>query len=89
MVKKRQRGRKRYKLTYPQHQLKPKDLLDFVELPRFTADWDDLELDDDDFAALQIGIIANPRGGVLVEGTGGLRKLRFAPLRWKTGREGP
>jgi len=30
----------------------------------------------------------NPQGHPVVQGTGGLRKLRFAPLRWKTGKSG-
>lgn len=88
MAQKDRRGRKKGKLTYPQHRLKPEDLLDFVETRQFTADWNDLDLDDDEFTSLQIGIISNPRGGALIEGTGGLRKLRFAPRKWHTGKRG-
>lgn len=88
MAQKDRRKRKQGKLAYPQHRLKPEDLLDFVETRRFTADWDDVALDDDAFTALQIGIMSNPRGGAPIEGTGGLRKLRFAPRKWHTGKRG-
>jgi hypothetical protein len=80
--------KKRCKLTYPQHRLRPVDLLDFWELRRFTADLNDCGLHDDDFTALQVVIMSCPDGGKLIKGTGGLRKLRFAPLRWGTGKSG-
>jgi hypothetical protein len=87
-VAKDRRGVKRVKLAYPQHRLKPEDLLDFIETRRFTADWEDLGLNDDDFTALQIGIISSPKEGAVMKGTGGLRKLRFAPAQWNTGKSG-
>jgi len=76
-------------LVFPSHLLTPEDLLHFVELPGFSGDWDDLGLnDEDDLTALQLAIMANPKGPPVVKGTGGLRKLRFAPVRWNCGKSG-
>jgi hypothetical protein len=36
-------------------------------------------LSDDEYAALQAAIIANPEAGVVVRGSGGVRKLRWGP----------
>jgi hypothetical protein len=49
----------------------------FVELPSFTrfrADY----LDDDSFRALQKTLMGNPKVVDVIEGVGGLRKLRYA-----------
>jgi len=76
-------------LVYPKHQFKPEDLLTFVELGDFTKNWEKLRLnDEEDLAALQIMIMLNPRKAPVVEGTGGLRKMRFAPDSWNTGKSG-
>ncbi len=64
------------------------DLLDFVELDIFTADWRRLRLDDDDLLELQVSIMLSPKGSPVISGTGGLRKLRFAPSRWHRGKRG-
>lgn len=64
------------------------DLLDFVELDIFTSDWRRLRLDDDDLLELQVSIMLSPKGAPVVSGTGGLRKLRFAPSRWHRGKRG-
>lgn len=32
--------------------------------------------------------MANPLGAPVVRGTGGLRKIRFSPLRWTKGKRG-
>jgi hypothetical protein len=61
---------------------------DSIELDGFSDDWSALRLDDDALVALQLTILANPRGGPPVRGTGGLRKLRFAPPTWRTGKRG-
>lgn len=66
----------------------PDDLLNFIELGSFVASWEELGLEEDDLAALQIGLMSNPRQGPLVKETGGLRKLRFSPSRWKKGKSG-
>ena len=72
----------------PKHSFEPEDLLRFVELQAFTDGWKDLKLNDDDLQALQILIMLNPKGHPVVAGTGGLRKMRFAPPRWKKGKSG-
>lgn len=65
-------------LEYPSHHLEPEDFLHFVELDQFTDDWESLGLDvESDLWKLQIGIMANPTGGDVISGTGGLRKIRF------------
>lgn len=80
--------RQRHTIVYPSHAFTPEDLLRFVELKPFTDGWKDLKLNDDDLAALQILIMLNPNGSPVVDGTGGLRKIRFAPARWQTGKSG-
>jgi hypothetical protein len=47
-------------LVYPMHWFKPEDLLTFIELEGFSADWKRLGLDDADLSALQIGIMSGP-----------------------------
>lgn len=81
--------RKVVTLRYQKHHFKPEDLLDFIELPQFTKRWEKLGLDDeDDLSALQLFIMAAPKGAPLLRGMGGVRKLRFAPERWKCGGRG-
>jgi hypothetical protein len=57
-------------------------------LDEFSRDWESLQLDDEDLLALQILIMLAPERATVIEGTGGLRKLRFSPLRWNTGKRG-
>ncbi len=65
------------------------DLLHFVETDEFGDDWRGLRLDvENDLWALQTLIMAAPEAAPLIKGTGGLRKLRFAPDRWKSGKSG-
>ncbi len=75
-------------LVYPKHLVKPEDLLNFVELDWFVNHWEDLALDDEALAALQILIMCNPRAGDVVPGTGGLRKMRFSPPGSERGKRG-
>ena len=49
----------------------------FVELPPFQRHRAD-HLDDDAYTALQHLLLTQPEAGNLIQGTGGLRKLRFA-----------
>lgn len=59
----------------------------FVELPafaRFRADY----LDDEGLRALQTVLLENPEAGDVIEGTGGLRKLRRADPRRGKGKRG-
>ena len=51
----------------------------FVEVPSFTKRWSDLGFDDDDdLMELQKMLLKNPEAGDIMQGTGGLRKVRFA-----------
>jgi hypothetical protein len=74
-------------LTYPRH-LNPEDWLRFIELDIFTQDWRELGLTDEDLLALQIAIMAGPQLHPVISGTGGLRKIRFAPAAWRRGKRG-
>jgi hypothetical protein len=59
----------------------------FVELPafaRYRADY----LDDAAFAGLQQALMQNPAAGEVIQGTGGLRKMRFADARRGKGKRG-
>jgi hypothetical protein len=86
---KRQKEIRECTLQYPEHQLTPEDFLHFVELDEFRDDWQRLGLDvENDLWALQILIMCNPKGPPVIRGTGGLRKVRFAPDRWKVGKRG-
>ena len=58
----------------------------FVEVPLFTRRWESLGFNDDDLLNLQNLLLENPSSGVIMEGTGGIRKIRFAfPDRGKSG----
>ena len=50
----------------------------FIELPLFQAKWKDLGLDDADLRRLQEELLADPKVGAVMRGTGGVRKMRFA-----------
>jgi hypothetical protein len=58
-------------------------------LPLFTKRWNALGLDDEgDLTALQLLIMANPTAAPAIRGANGIRKMRFAPPRWNTGKSG-
>ena len=50
----------------------------FIEVPLFTRRWEEIGLDDNDLLALQIMLLKDPESGPIIEGTGGIRKVRFA-----------
>ena len=50
----------------------------FVELPIFRSRWKDMGLNDDDLKRLQEELLADPKIGAVMRGTGGARKMRFA-----------
>jgi hypothetical protein len=52
----------------------------FIELRMFQKHRDDY-LDDDLFHSFQLELLRNPEAGDLIEGTGGLRKIRFCDQR--------
>jgi len=83
------KGARRQTWIYPSSLFSPEDILHFVEEDDFGSDWKDLGLnDEDDLSALQVMIMANPRGAPIVRGTVGLRKMRFAPDSWNSGKSG-
>ena len=51
---------------------------EFVYFKVFDKNWARLGLTDDDLIFLEKTIMENPNGGELIQGTGGLRKMRFA-----------
>jgi len=59
----------------------------FVELPAFSRHRASY-LDDAAFGKLQEALMRNPEAGDVIEGTGGLRKLRFADSRRGKGKRG-
>ena len=50
----------------------------FVELPSFRAEWKKMGLTEADLLRLQQELLANPEVGSKMQGTGGVRKMRFA-----------
>ena len=50
----------------------------FIEVPLFTSKWKQLGLTDEDLFQLQDFLLLNPDAGKIMQGTGGIRKLRFA-----------
>jgi len=53
--------------------------------PEFDKIWAKMGLTDDDLKALQEEILLNPQAGAVIQGTGGLRKMRFAIDSGKSG----
>ena len=63
-------------------------LLSFVYLGSFLDDWANLGLGELDLEALEKLIMDRPGVGVVMPGTGGLRKVRFAPTKGNKGKSG-
>ena len=59
--------------------LDPERLLRFVQLRPFEKKWSSFGLTDDDLCALELAILLGPEAPPVMQGTGGLRKVRFAP----------
>ena len=59
----------------------------FIELPPFQRYRKDY-LDDELFRSFQIELMKNPEAGDVIEGTGGLRKVRFVDERRNKGKRG-
>lgn len=54
-------------------------------MPIFDKQWRAMGLDDNDLQALQIELLKDPQIGSVIQGTGKLRKMRFAfPNRGKS-----
>ncbi|MDP2892717.1 MAG: type II toxin-antitoxin system RelE/ParE family toxin [Bacillota bacterium] len=59
---------------------------EFIRMPEFEKRWESIGLTEDDIVDLEYALIINPNSGDIVEGTGGLRKFRWAlPNRGKRG----
>lgn len=58
------------------------------QTPTFAADWKRLGLTDEDLSSLEAALMRRPTAGPVMKGTGGLRKIRFAPPSWGTGKSG-
>lgn len=58
----------------------------FIEVPIFTKRWKEIGLSDTELQTLQVMLLKDPESGPVMEGTGGIRKVRF-PLenRGKSG----
>jgi hypothetical protein len=50
----------------------------FIQTQEFSQQWRALGFDDEDLRHLELMIMQNPEVGVVMQGTGGLRKMRFA-----------
>lgn len=59
----------------------------FVELPPFERHRANY-LDDEAFSRLQTALLADPKAGEVIQGTGGLRKMRFSDPRRRKGKRG-
>jgi hypothetical protein len=57
---------------------KPDDWPRFVRFPSYSRDWERLGLDDSSLRALELEILKDPTRAPVIQGTGGLRKIRFA-----------
>lgn len=58
----------------------------FIEVPIFTKKWKELGLTDEMLRELQNDLLSNPKSGDVIQGTGGLRKIRIPmPNKGKRG----
>ncbi|HZK81588.1 MAG TPA: hypothetical protein VFC46_10985 [Humisphaera sp.] len=62
--------------------------LTLVQVAEFAFRWKSLRLKDADLQALEQEIMRNPAAGDVMAGTGGVRKILFAPPSWNTGKSG-
>jgi len=58
----------------------------FVYTSKFDREWQKLGLNDDDLRLLESYMLENPATGAIMEGTGGIRKMRWVlPDKGKSG----
>jgi uncharacterized protein YkuJ len=50
----------------------------FIQTKEFSSNWDRLGFTDDDLRRLELDIMSDPEKYPVIQGTGGLRKARFA-----------
>src|SRR5690606_32693397 len=62
--------------------------LTFVQLTGFVSEWKHFRLTDEDLRALERQLLVEPEAGAVMTGTGGLRKIRFAPPSRGSGKSG-
>ena len=59
---------------------------EFVYMSKFEKEWQKLNLTDNELIQLETYLMENPEMGDIMQGTGGLRKIRWAlPNRGKSG----
>lgn len=49
----------------------------FIEVPLFTKRWNEIGFGETELTQLQIMLLKDPESGPVIEGTGGIRKVRF------------
>lgn len=76
------------RVMYPKDLYDPKKWLNFVQLPAFVRRWKSLGLSDDDLRGLEMAIIMDPMRPPQFQGAKGVRKIRFSPVGWDTGKSG-
>ena len=62
--------------------------ISFVHLSAFTTNWKRIGLSDEDLRSLENAIQQKPGGPPVTSGSGGLRKIRFAPGHSAGGKSG-
>ena len=62
--------------------------LSFIHIAAFTKRWRQLGLTDEDLQMLEQQLIEQPEAGDVMQGAGGLRKVRFAPPSLHRGKSG-
>lgn len=67
---------------------RPEDWLKFIQLRPFSRKWHKLDLDDDDLRGLEVAIMSAPTKFPVIEGTEGLRKIRFSGHKKARGKRG-
>lgn len=50
---------------------------EFIWTTAFLSGWKRCGFDDDDLARLEEDLLKDPKAGIVIQGTGGARKLRF------------
>jgi hypothetical protein len=60
----------------------------FIQPASFVTEWRRLGLSEDDLRSLENEIMERPDAGKMMAGTGGLRKMRFAPPSRHIGKSG-
>jgi hypothetical protein len=66
----------------------PEDFLSFIETAVFAQAWRRCGLSDEDLWELQVAIMIHPKLHPVMEGTGGVRKIRFSPDGTPRGKSG-